>query len=179
MKERNSQSVLSALKESFMKMGTPMSLYSDSDGAFMSVVKEFLDGEGIQHTTTLTHANVAERFIRTIKNMIHDRVRFNKKDWTIMLASSLNKYNNTKHPSTQLTPKETHKDTNHLKVGVNLTLKEKNRRKYPPINEDDMVKIFDKKRGNFTDRKETNPKWSQRSYKVLGDKTGYDGQQNI
>ena len=62
MKERNSQSVLSALKESFTKMGTPMSLYSDSDGAFMSVVKEFRDGEGIQHTTTLTHANVAERF---------------------------------------------------------------------------------------------------------------------
>ena len=72
--------------------------------------------------------------------MIHDRVRFNKKDWTSMLASSLNKYNNTKHSSTQLTPKEAHKDTNHLKVGVNLTLKEKNRRKYPPINEDDMVR---------------------------------------
>ena len=68
-------------------MGTPMSQYIViHDGAFMSVVKEFLDGEGIQHTTTLTHANVAERFIRTIKNMIHDRVRFNKKDWTIMLA---------------------------------------------------------------------------------------------
>ena len=99
--------------------------------------------------------------------MIHDRVRFNNKDWTSMLQSSLNKYNNTKHSSTQLTPKEAHKDTNHLKVGVILTLKEKNRRKYPPINEDDMVKIYDKKRGNFTDRKETNPKWSQRSYKVL------------
>ena len=167
MKERNSQNVLSALKESFKKMGAPMSIYSDNDGAFMSVVKEFLDGEGIQHTTTLTHANVAERFIRTIKNMIHDRARFNKKDWTSMLQSSLNKYNNTKHSSTQLTPKEAHKDTNHLKAGVNLTLKEKNRRKYPPINEDDMVKIYDKKRGNFTDRKETNPKWSQRSYKVL------------
>ena len=78
MKERNSESVLSALKESFKKMGTPMSIYSDNDGAFMSVVKEFLDGEGIQHTTTLTHANVAERFIRTIKNMIHDRVRLTK-----------------------------------------------------------------------------------------------------
>ena len=52
-------------------------------------------------------------------------------------------------------------------MDVNLTFKEKNRRKYPPINEDDMVKIYDKKQGNFTDRKETNPKWSQRSYKVL------------
>ena len=127
----------------------------------------FLYGEGIQHTTTLAHANVAERFIRTIKNMLHDRVRFNKKDWTSMLSASLNKYNNTKHSSTQLSPKEAHKETNHLKIGVNLTLKEKNRRKYPPINEDDMAKLYDKKRGNFTDRKETNPKWSQRSFKVL------------
>ena len=166
MKERNSESVLSALKESFKKMGTPMSIYSDNDGSFMSVVTEFLDGEGIQHTTTLTHANVAERFIRTIKNMIHDRVRFNKADWTNMLTPALNKYNNTKHSSTEMTPKEGHKDTNHLKVGVSLTLKEKNRRKYPPINEDDNVKIYDKKKGNYTDRKETNPKWSQRSYKV-------------
>ena len=58
-------------------------------GLFMSVVKEFLDGEGIQHTTTLTHANVAERFIRTIKNMIHDpRSDSTKKDWTSMLQSS-------------------------------------------------------------------------------------------
>ena len=84
-----------------------------------------------------------------------------------MLQSSLNKYNNTKHSSTQLTPKEAHKDTNHLKVGVHLTLKKKDRRKYPPINEGDMVKTYDKKRGNFTYRKETNPKWRQRRCKVL------------
>ena len=120
MKERNSESVLSALKESFRKMGTPMSIYSDNHGAFLSVVKEFLDGEGKQHT------NVAERLFRTIKNMIQDRVRFNKKG---ILAASLNKYNNMKHSSTQLNPKEAHKDKNHLKAGVNLTLKEKNRRK--------------------------------------------------
>ena len=167
MKERNSENVLSALKASFKKMGFPMSIYSDNDGAFMSVVKRYLDGEGIQHTTTLTHANVAERFIRTIKNMIHDRVRFNKASWTTMLTPALKKYNSTKHSSTGTSPNDAHKDTNHIKVAVNLTMKEKNRRKYPPVNEDDRVKIYDKKKGNYTDRKETNPKWSQRSYKVL------------
>ena len=40
MKDRNSPSVLSALKESFKKMGSPMSIYSDDDGDFQSVVKE-------------------------------------------------------------------------------------------------------------------------------------------
>ena len=41
MANRDSSSVLSALKESFKKMGFPMSVYSDDDGAFKSVVKEF------------------------------------------------------------------------------------------------------------------------------------------
>lgn len=41
-----------------------MSIYGDNDGALMSVAKKFLDGDGIQHTTTLTHANVAGRFFK-------------------------------------------------------------------------------------------------------------------
>ena len=31
--------------------------------------------------STLIYVNIAERFIRTIKNIIHNRVRFNKKNW--------------------------------------------------------------------------------------------------
>ena len=41
MKENNSESVLDALNQSFKKMGSPISIYSDNDGAFQSVVKEF------------------------------------------------------------------------------------------------------------------------------------------
>ena len=78
MKESKSESVLEALQEAVKKMGDPMSIYSDNGGAFQSVVKKFFEDEGIEHIITQTHANVAERFIRTIKNMIHDRVRFNK-----------------------------------------------------------------------------------------------------
>ena len=72
MKENNSESVLEALKQAFKKMGFPMSIYSDNDGAFQSVVKKFFDDEGIQHIVTQTHANVAKRFLRTMKNMMHD-----------------------------------------------------------------------------------------------------------
>lgn len=57
-----------------------------------------------------------------------------------------------------------------MKVGVNLVMKENNRRKYPPINENDEVKIYEKKRGNYTDGKETNPKWSRKTYKVVDKK---------
>ena len=90
MKENNSESVLDALNQSFKKMGSPISIYSDNDGAFQSVVQEFLKNEGIQHIITSTHAHVAEGFIRTIKKMIHDRVRFNKANWTDMLIPALN-----------------------------------------------------------------------------------------
>ncbi len=175
MKNKDGESVLKALKESFDKMGFPMSIYSDDDGAFKSVVGEFFKDEGINHIITLTHANVVERFIRTMKNMIHDRVRFNKSAWTSALATALNKYNSSKHSSTKLTPKEAHDDKNHMDVRVNLTRREKNTRKYPEINVNDKVKHFQKQRGNYTDRKEYVSKWSSQSYKVVSidyDSTG-------
>ena len=172
MENKDGESVLKALKESFKKMGHPMSIYSDDDGAFKSVVKEYFDAEGITHIITLTHANVVERFIRTMKNMIHDRVRFNKARWTSMLIPALNKYNDTVHSSTKAKPKDAHDDKNHMDVRVNLTGREKNTRKYPEINVNDNVKIFTKKRGNYTDRKEYNSKWSSQSYKV--EKIEYD-----
>ena len=142
MKENNSESVLEALKEAFKKMGFPMSIYSDNDGAFQSVVQKFFDDEGIEHIITQTHANVAERFIRSMKNMIHDRVRFNKEGWTSMLTPAPNKYNTTVHSSIKMTPKQAHKDENNSTVRVNLALRENNRRKYPQIREGDNVTLY-------------------------------------
>lgn len=166
MRNKNGVSVLPALKDTFEKMGHPMSIYSDDDGAFKSVVKEYFDNEGIQHIITLTHANAAERFIRTMKNKIHDRVRFNRGDWTVMAEQALKQYNKTVHSTTKEKPAEAHKDENHMDVRVNQTLKEKNTRKYDTINVNDMVKVFQKGRGNYTDRKEYLSKWTNRSYRV-------------
>ena len=57
---------------------------------------------------------------------MHDRVRFNNSNWADMLTASINKYNNTKHSSTGLTPNQAHKDDNQLKVAVSLVSKERN-----------------------------------------------------
>ena len=83
-----------------------------------------------------------------------------------MLPLVLKKYNSTKHSSAKLTPNEAHDDKNHVDVKVNLTRREKNTRKYEEIKENDTVKIFTKGRGNYTDRKEYNSKWSKENYKV-------------
>ena len=110
MRNKDSNSVYQALQVMFKQMGFPMSVYSDDDGAFKAKVKQFFDGEGINHIVTLTHANVVERFIRTIKNVIHDRVRFTKGEWQDMVKFVINKYKRTQHSSTNHTPKEAHND---------------------------------------------------------------------
>ena len=62
---KDSISAYNALLIFSWKMGYPMSIYSDDDGALKAKVKTFFDGEGINHIITSTHANVAERWIRT------------------------------------------------------------------------------------------------------------------
>ena len=133
MEERDGEHVLKALRASFKKMGYPMSVYSDDDGAFATKnqVQDFFNSEGINHIVTKTHANVAERFIRTMKNKIHDRVRFNNMKWTDALTPALKQYNSTSHSSTRMTPSEAHKDDNEINVKANLKLREKTKESIP------------------------------------------------
>ena len=133
MEERDGEHVLKALRASFKKMGYPMSVNSDDDGAFATKnqVQDFFNSEGINHTVTKTHANVAERFIRTMKNKIHHRVRFNNRRWTDALTPALKQYNSTSHSSTRMTPSEAHKDDNEINVKVNLKLREKAKESIP------------------------------------------------
>ena len=130
-------------------------------------MKELFDGEGIKHITTLTHASVVERLIISIKHGIHERIQFNKGNWTDMLKHVLNKYLNTVHYSTYHTPKEGHKDTTTADVSSNVELKKIKKRKYPTINIHGYVKMYTKGDGKYTSRKECNSRWSETKYKVI------------
>ena len=175
MINKDSSSVFEALLKSFKIMKYPMSVYSDDDGAFKSKVKELFDGEGIKHIITLTHANVVERFIRSVKQGINERIQFNKANWTDMLNNVLNKYLNTTHSSTAHTPKEAHKDTNTSDVNANLQIKQVSERRYPNISINDYVKIYTKGDGKYTSRKEYNSRWSETKYKVIDKYRGIMG----
>ena len=96
--------------------------------------------------------------------------------WTDALTPALKQYNNTLRSSTKMTPTEARKDHNEVHVKVNLKLRAKNKRKYPGIEENDKVKVFPKKRGSYTDRKEYHSKWSNTIFNV--DKFEYDIQGN-
>ena len=141
MTNKDSNSAYQALLIIFKKMGYPMSIYSDDDGAFKSRVKQLFDGEGITHIITLTHANVVERLIRTLKNGVHDRVRFTNGKWEDMVKPVVVKYNNTVHSSTNYKPNEAHDDRNSADVIANLTIKSINKRN-KNISVGDYVKIL-------------------------------------
>ena len=168
MENRDGETVYDAFIQCFKELGFPNSIYSDDDGAFnYKKLQDYLKGEGIEHVVTLTHANVAERAIRTIKKMITDRALNTKGAWTILLKPALDKYNKTMvHSTTGLVPNEAHKDENSVEVKANSVLKEKYLRRYPKIEEGDKVKIFTKGKGNYTSRKESRNQWSDETYEV-------------
>ena len=168
LKSKDGDDVYDAVLECFKTLGHPISIYSDDEGSFNSKkLQDYFKGEGINHIITLTHANVAERAIRTIKKMIGDRADFTKNSWSEMLKPVLKKYNSTMvHSSTGYTPNKAHQDDNEVNVKANLVLKEKYLRKYPKIEEGDKVKVYDKGKGNYSSRKETRSKWSSQTYTV-------------
>ncbi len=90
-------------------MGFPITVYSDDDGAFKAEVKAFFESEMINQVITRSHAHVAERFIKTLKSAIHDRVRNTDRKWEDMVPFVVKKYNKTVHSSTGNSPNDGHK----------------------------------------------------------------------
>ena len=133
-----------------MMGGKPKSIYSDDEGAFNSKeIQKYFNDEGIRHLVTRSHAPVAERQIRTFKNMIYKRLEAPKnegKQWFDLLDQVLVTYNRQRvHSSTQMTPHEARQNNNQQSVKFNLELKRQHGRKYPEISVGDIVKVYKKK----------------------------------
>ena len=160
------EEVLNCIKGGIQKMGgQPETFYTDNEGSFLSkdIQKYFKDND-IRHLTTNSHAGVVERFIRTLKNMINDRVKYYKKPWYDFLFPSLLTYNNKLvHSATKHTPNEARKEKNKFNVRLNLLLHKKHDRRYPPLNVGDNVKIYKKK---HTFDKENKTVWSANTYEI-------------
>ena len=142
--------VLEGIKKLIPMMGgKPKSIYSDDEGAFNSKeIQKYFNDEGIRHLVTRSHAPVAERQIRTFKNMIYKRLEAPKnegKQWFDLLDPVLVTYNRQRvHSSTQMTPHEARQNNNQQSVKFNLELKRQHGRKYPEISVGDIVKVYKK-----------------------------------
>ena len=83
-----------------------------------------IEEKGIRHLTTLGHAPVAERQIRTIKNMVYQRVEKTGQKWHDVLFPVLLTYNNEmEHSTTNMTPKKAMKPENQFTEKVKFRIK--------------------------------------------------------
>ena len=167
IKTKQIPDILEAIKDDIKKMGgKPKTMYTDNEGAFVSnEVQKYFKDAGIRHITTLTHAPVAERQIRTIKSMIYQRVENTKRKWYDVLGPVLLIYNNKMvHSAIKMTPNEARKPANELNIKLNLQLNRTKLRKYPSISIGDSVKLFRKKDKLDKERKSL---WSTNNYKVV------------
>jgi hypothetical protein len=148
VKSKKIPDVMTAIKECMGKMGgKPSTLYTDNEGAFLSnEAKKYFQDEGIRHLTTLGHAPVAERQIRTVKDMIYKRIDHTKQNWWEVLYPVLLTYNHKKvHSVTKMTPANAMKPSNTAEVKFNLELKKLSSRVYPNLSVGDFVRIYRKK----------------------------------
>ena len=76
LKDKAEGSLLSGLMEGFNKMGgKPITVYFDDEPALSSkYTKQFFNEQHIRFLATRTHAAIAERQIKTIKDMLHKRI---------------------------------------------------------------------------------------------------------
>ena len=143
------EDVLEGIKELIKLMqAKPDTIYSDEEGAFISnIVQRFLRNEGIRHLVTRSHAPIAERAIKTIKNMIYKRVEHDENPiWTDYLESVLNQYNNKMVCRiTGFTPKDARLAKFRSQIRNNIRKHSKFTRKYPNTSEGDRVRIYTKK----------------------------------
>ena len=158
--------VIAGIMEGIVKMGgKPKMIYSDNEGALNSnLFKNYCESENIKSITTRSHAWVAERFIRTLKDMINKRIKNNDKSWKEVIFEVLLTYNNKEvHSATGMTPAKAKLKENTLQVKLNLELHRVSKRKYPDINVGDEVKLY-KKKDKFD--KENKSVWLTTKHKI-------------
>lgn len=161
--------VAAGVLECLEKMGhKPEIIYSDDETSLStSAMQKYFKDNNISHVITRSHAWFAERFIRTFKDMLYKRVEASKDEniqWTNLIYPILLTYNNKlKHRTTGHTPAEARIKSNELKVKLNMELHKKSSRKYPPLEVDDRVKIYKKRK---TGEKQQVSLWSDNAYEI-------------
>ena len=169
IKTKGEGDVAAGIIEGFVKMGgTPEILYTDDESALSTdAMKKYLKDNDIKHIITRSHANIAERAIRTFKDSLYKRIDHAKDDkiqWVDLVFEILLTYNNKLvHRTTGMTPDDARKKKNELDVWVNTVINSNNTRTYPNLEKGDKVKILRKKGIN---EKERTSVWSENAYEV-------------
>ena len=168
-----------------MKGGDPKIIYTDDERSIASKdFQEFVEGRKIELYRTRGHPAFGERFIRSFKDMLFQRVENDEKkkniQWTDYIFQIMLTYNNKNvHSATNQTPLEATKKGNEFKSKLNVSIQAKRQRTYPELEVGDKVKILRKKpitekertshflKGNFAVKK-ISTKMGQKYYDLEG-----------
>jgi hypothetical protein len=169
IKGKRDEDVMAGMEQCIQKMGgKPETIYTDKEPAVMSsLISVFCKHHNIRLLITETHAGIAERMIRTIKNMMVKRLEHSgKRDWRdpAFLDALCRTYNTRMtHRTTRMTPENAAIPENRFQVKVNLELSRKSQRKYPELHEGDRVRKYEKKKSYA---KERHSVWSKDIYTI-------------
>lgn len=164
LKNKNSNTVLEAIKKAFEKLGgKPKSVFVDEGTEFVN--KQFFDWmeeQNIQVIVTYSHATFVERFNRTIKEMMEKYLQSHKvKDVASVTQKLVDNYNNSYHSVIGMAPNQVNDDNMHI-VQMNII-------KHSEIGKQKELKVGDKVRRRLKDkklRKGYKAKWSDAVYVV-------------
>ena len=160
----------STIKDSFEQIITnskrKRNLIETDDGKEFAnkIFESYLTSQNIKRYSRYTSkgAVFAERFNRTIRNLLKKPVFENgDANWVDILDSIINKYNNTIHSSTKMTPIQASKITNQKKVLNNL--QDKRKKQKPKFKLGDLVRTADI---NKTFSKGDTTNWSNKLYMI-------------
>jgi len=163
--------VAAGLLECLEKMGhKPEIIYSDDETSLSTTATQtYFKEHNIKHVITRSHAWFIERFIRTFKDMLYKRIAASKDDniqWTSFIYPILLTYNHKlTHSAIGHTPVQARDKKNELNIHLKMELNKKTSRKYPPLEVNDRVKIYRKRK---TGEKQQVSVWSDNSYEVIG-----------
>ena len=126
LKNKFSQSITDAFSEIIKSSNRKPNLLETDDGKeyVNKIFIEFLNNNKIKRYSRYTDkgAVFAERFNKTIRNLLKKPVfEKGRADWLSELPSVVEKYNNTIHSSTKMTPIQASKKVNEKEVFSNLT----------------------------------------------------------
>ena len=130
--------------ESIVKMGKkPQVIYMDGETGIRNskLFEKYFTENKITVHYSRGHPAFAERFIGTFKAMLDKRIKPDQQ-WIDLIYPILLTYNNKLvHSATEMTPKEATKPENELSAYVNMKLKAKRSRRYPPLAVGEKVHI--------------------------------------
>ena len=143
----------------------PLRIESDRGAEFYnSIFQNFLKSKNIQHYSRYTDKgpSIAERFIRTIRNLLKKPVFLaGEASWVNELPSVIKHYNNAIHHSTKMTPIQASKKVNEKEVFSNL--RDDRVKRQPKFKLGQLVRTADIKRV-FSKSDSTN--WSYKLYTI-------------